>query len=473
MDNGVTVIEIGSNGIKMSIKNDDYSFFSYRPLSVKMHDNKKIDTEDLTEKIWGLVLEASKRKISPENIEIVATGGFRRADNSQQAIDEINKKCGVETRIISPIEEAKLTTRAACDRVRFKGTALIIDSGGASTEIIVAKKEGKKVDNVAMVSIPIGSKIWNETSDIEKSQIIKEYINKLKKKCNWDEIKEQISIVITNSNTVSRIINHMKEGNSENYHYNPIKTTFMYDEKLEKYQDTAKEVLKKKKEDIIAAKYCTEDKFDQFLPSGEIFGSIIDEIGISQAKLKPQIFKPGDGLLIKKYQNNKTRETTSYEEGKIIEKYSDNKQEWHKPINSFYSQQARKQGKTVEISSQAKGGLLIKQGENKIEYSNDNSIKVEKADYQMVYNMLKERQLNANIKNIDLAKVKTRKLQVHFVLAATSLGINILNRPDFTKMNIDEKLINYTEMKQSKSNNKQSDVPKTTQMRILQSNQRA
>ncbi len=446
---GVAVVEIGSNGLKMSIKNDDYSFFSYKPLPVEMVDEKHIAGKDLAEKIWGFVLEASARKVHPENIEIIATGGFRIAENSEEVLNEISKKCNIYARIIHPLEEARLTAAAACERVRFKGYALVVDSGGASTELILANKQKNgKIDILSKTSIPLGSKVWKKYSEEERNKIIAKYIKLFQKNCEWDEIKSNISMVITNSNAVSRIVSKMNYKGEGTYRYNAAITAFTAKADIGEYRKVSEQIAKMPSQEVLQEQYASGATLLQFMPAMEVFNKVLDGLKLEKGTVKPQIFKPGDGLLMQKYRKAKTKEAVSCIEGEVIETGKGKMQDWHKPIAGFYKKSAASHEKKIEIIPQKDKSLIMKSEKGKVQYEEETKIKVENADYQMVYDMLKERQTNANVKKIDMAGIKSQKLQINMVLAATSLGITVLNMPDLTKMNIDKKLISYTEMKQ-------------------------
>ncbi|MDF1880672.1 phosphatase [Sulfurimonas sp. MAG313] len=77
-----------------------------------------------------------------ESCVAVTTEALRRADNSQEVIEEIYQETGVRFKVIGASKEAELTLTAVDKRLEslgFKGSFILIDIGGGSTEIIFKK----------------------------------------------------------------------------------------------------------------------------------------------------------------------------------------------------------------------------------------------------------------------------------------------------------------------------------------------
>lgn len=62
----------------------------------------------------------------------VGTMGFRKASNGDELLNAIKDRCSLEVRIISGQEEAELSFEASA----LKGTRLVLDIGGGSTEMV-------------------------------------------------------------------------------------------------------------------------------------------------------------------------------------------------------------------------------------------------------------------------------------------------------------------------------------------------
>ena len=80
------------------------------------------------------------------NIEAYAfaTAALRDADNSQEAIEEITRRTGIQVYVLSSEREAELDFIGASRSMPEHTDSLFVDIGGASTELVVAK-DGKMV----------------------------------------------------------------------------------------------------------------------------------------------------------------------------------------------------------------------------------------------------------------------------------------------------------------------------------------
>jgi exopolyphosphatase / guanosine-5'-triphosphate,3'-diphosphate pyrophosphatase len=75
---------------------------------------------------------------SVDDIVAVATSAIREAPNRRKFLSRVQKEAGIQVRVISGEEEADLINRAIRSAVDFHGgTALAIDIGGGSVELIV------------------------------------------------------------------------------------------------------------------------------------------------------------------------------------------------------------------------------------------------------------------------------------------------------------------------------------------------
>lgn len=89
----------------------------------------------------------------------VATQACRVAENGIDFLNKVRVRTGLNIKLISPEQEAKLTALSCLSILRSKRAhyGMIFDIGGGSTEIILIKKRGEAlVDVVESISIPIG-----------------------------------------------------------------------------------------------------------------------------------------------------------------------------------------------------------------------------------------------------------------------------------------------------------------------------
>lgn len=107
------------------------------------------------------------REFGVSHIFGVATQACREAKNSEDFIDKV-KQLGIEVRVISGQEEAKLSFMATAKALNIEDKFLVIDQGGGSTEFSYG--EGKNL--IDAVSFPFG--IVNLTENYIKSDPPKE-----------------------------------------------------------------------------------------------------------------------------------------------------------------------------------------------------------------------------------------------------------------------------------------------------------
>lgn len=88
-----------------------------------------------------------------ENILIAATNPLRLAENGKEIRDRLTRDLGWPVVILSTAEEARLSVLGAVGRLRRNQTALIIDLGGGSTELVVYRGGSR----LAFVSLPEGA----------------------------------------------------------------------------------------------------------------------------------------------------------------------------------------------------------------------------------------------------------------------------------------------------------------------------
>jgi exopolyphosphatase/guanosine-5'-triphosphate,3'-diphosphate pyrophosphatase len=119
----------------------------------------------------------------PEKILAVATQACREAKNADEFISKV-KELGIDVRVITGEEEARLAFIATAKALNIDGKFTVIDQGGGSTEF----SYGEKSNLIASVSFPFG--IVNFTEKYIKSDPPKpEEIMQIK-----DFLKQQLPI---------------------------------------------------------------------------------------------------------------------------------------------------------------------------------------------------------------------------------------------------------------------------------------
>ncbi len=89
------------------------------------------------------------RRFAPKAVAAVGTSALRTAANASAFIQEAGEKTGLQIRVITGEEEARLTLQGVVRSLPVR-PALIVDIGGGSTEII-------SPDQQAEISLPLGA----------------------------------------------------------------------------------------------------------------------------------------------------------------------------------------------------------------------------------------------------------------------------------------------------------------------------
>ena len=183
-------IDLGSNSlgiVKFDCENKEVvDSLSYVVRTASSLADKKIIDDGAIKRVIDALLDA-KRKISFEGCQVnaVTTEAMRSATNANEALFKIKKATGIEFKVISPQDEAKLTLDAVKNRLQIIGINrdfVLLDIGGGSTEIsfYIGGKIYTKSFKIGIVTIVSEVKDTNRLEDVilEKVKPIKDFINK-------------------------------------------------------------------------------------------------------------------------------------------------------------------------------------------------------------------------------------------------------------------------------------------------------
>ena len=171
-----TIIDLGSNSFHMltvTKDGDGFSVFSKKKQKVRLasglDENNNLNQSTIE---IGLQCLQSFRdeldKLQPRKIIITATAALRLANNNALFISQAEKIIQHKINLISGIEEAKTIYRGVAFTEQLQKQLLVIDIGGASTELIIG--QGSKV--LKAESLNMGCVTWlnNHFSDNELNQ---------------------------------------------------------------------------------------------------------------------------------------------------------------------------------------------------------------------------------------------------------------------------------------------------------------
>ncbi len=143
-------IDIGSNSIQLLVVDDSgdtaLDICAMVGLGSGLRDSGLLGRDsmeaasDAINQFVNLALESGVA--SPAHIRSVGTSALRRALNSTTFLHGIEERTGLKTRVISGMEEARLTAIGALDDLSLPpGPLVLVDPGGGSTELITIQHD--------------------------------------------------------------------------------------------------------------------------------------------------------------------------------------------------------------------------------------------------------------------------------------------------------------------------------------------
>lgn len=164
IDKRYTIIDLGSNSFHMltvTKEEDGFSAFSKTKQKVRLASGLDVNNNlnPTTIKTALNCLQTFRDELDtlqPEKILITATAALRLANNKQTFIQQAERILQYPIKLISGIEEAKIIYRGVAFTEQSQEQLLVIDIGGASTELIIG--QGKHV--LKAESLHMGCVTW-------------------------------------------------------------------------------------------------------------------------------------------------------------------------------------------------------------------------------------------------------------------------------------------------------------------------
>lgn len=163
-NNRYTIIDLGSNSFHMLtvLKTDNgFSVFSKHKRKVRLAaglDQAHNLNAETMEKGWSCLahFHIQLQQIQPCKLLVTATAALRIAQNKHRFIHQAEKILAHPIKLISGIEEAEIIYRGVAFTEQSTEQLLVIDIGGASTELIIGK--GQNV--LLAASLKMGCVTW-------------------------------------------------------------------------------------------------------------------------------------------------------------------------------------------------------------------------------------------------------------------------------------------------------------------------
>ncbi len=143
----VEFIDLGTNSVRAAVVrlNPNFSFtlLSVQKQVVRLGENEYLNQELIPEAMDRAILVCKHfvgmgRSYGVEEVMAVCTSATRDANNQAEFLEKLKTETGLDFRIISGLEEARLIYLGVSNSVDLGGKkAVFIDVGGGSTEVIV------------------------------------------------------------------------------------------------------------------------------------------------------------------------------------------------------------------------------------------------------------------------------------------------------------------------------------------------
>lgn len=178
----VAVIDLGTNTCNLLVAEADstsYKILHQSKQLVRLGDGKIKSNEISPEAAKRVIQSFSKHleiisRYEIDKLRVIATSAVRSAENKIEFLEEIGEESGCVVKIISGEKEAELIFEGVLLALRnFKEPAVILDIGGGSNEMILAKEK---------------EMIWKESRPTGMSRVIHQF--RISDPIQPDEIKE-------------------------------------------------------------------------------------------------------------------------------------------------------------------------------------------------------------------------------------------------------------------------------------------
>jgi exopolyphosphatase/guanosine-5'-triphosphate,3'-diphosphate pyrophosphatase len=161
----VAAIDIGTNSTNLLIVdpqgNEIVREVNVTRLGKGVAASGTLDDQAIAATVQQLAIYASLLKQhNVETFRVTATEACRRASNASAFLDQAEAVLGKRPEIITGAEEGQLAFRGALSKLEpHKGTTIVIDIGGGSTEVMIG--QGNSLQHTS--SFPVGAVVLTET----------------------------------------------------------------------------------------------------------------------------------------------------------------------------------------------------------------------------------------------------------------------------------------------------------------------
>jgi exopolyphosphatase / guanosine-5'-triphosphate,3'-diphosphate pyrophosphatase len=167
------VIDVGTNSVKFHIgersADGGWQTLVDRAVVTRLGDGLRetgrLGPEPMArtvDAIAGMAEEAKRHRVGA--IAAVGTAGMRIADNAEEFVRAVERRCGVVVEVISGEDEARLAYRAATTGLPVRGSSVVFDTGGGSSQFSFGERD--RVDE--RFSVEVGAVRFTEQFGLDE-----------------------------------------------------------------------------------------------------------------------------------------------------------------------------------------------------------------------------------------------------------------------------------------------------------------
>ncbi len=182
--NVFAAIDIGTNSIRLAVvrveDGDNSTTLAIQREVVRLGEGE-FENDEMTEEaiergalVCTRFAEAA-RGFGASEIIAFATSAVREAENREAFIERVRIDAGIEVRVISGMEEARLIWLGVSSGIELRGrTAMLIDIGGGSTEVIVGNASGYSIlESMRLGAIRLSNRFFADSGPVSAADFQK------------------------------------------------------------------------------------------------------------------------------------------------------------------------------------------------------------------------------------------------------------------------------------------------------------
>ncbi len=216
----VAFIDIGTNAIRLLvvrlIPNHSYSTVTQQREAARLGEGEFTDRRLQPEAMDRAVLVCRKfvelaRFHGAQKIVAVATSATREAVNEEEFLHRLREEAGLDVRVISGREEARLIYSGLSSFVHLgDGNAVFLDIGGGSTEVIVGgQHEYQYLDTIGVGAVRLTTILLSPNEGMpvppERYQLLRQYVRHAAIHTVYHIKQHRIDLAIGSSGTIQNL----------------------------------------------------------------------------------------------------------------------------------------------------------------------------------------------------------------------------------------------------------------------------